>query len=107
MEYRNSPHYQPNEVAILDLCAHAVVDPEQIPPAVWVEVKKHYDDAQIVEIVATIGAYLQVSKFGDALGVQLEEVWYGHDPVLFAKEEPDSHASKHHLKEFLAKEPVG
>lgn len=92
---------------MLDLCAHVVVNPEEIPAAVWAEVREHYDDAQIIEIVATIGAYLQVSKFGDALGVQLEEVWYGHDPVLFAVEEPQSHASKHHLNEFLAKEPVG
>lgn len=68
--------------------------------------KEHYDDAQIIEIVATIGAYLQVSKFGDALGVQLEEVWYGHEPVLFAVEAPESEASRHHLDEFMAKEPV-
>lgn len=107
VEYRNSEHYTPAEVSILDLCAHVVVDPENIPAPVWAEVKKHYDDGQIVEIVATIGAYLQISKFGDALGVQLEEVWYGHEPVLFAVEAPTSHASQHHLEEFLAKEPVG
>lgn len=105
-EYRNSEHYTEAEVAILDLCAHVVLDPESIPAPVWADVKKHYDDAQIIEIVATIGAYLQVSKFGDALGVQLEEVWYGHEPVLFAVEAPESKASQHHLHEFMAKEPV-
>ncbi len=107
VEYRGSEHYIPAERAMLDLCAQVVLNPEEIPAPVWSEVKKHYDDAQIIEIVATIGAYLQVSKFGDALGVQLEEVWYGHEPVLFAVEEPGSHASRHHLNEFLAKEPVG
>lgn len=107
VEYRKSSHYSPSEVAILDLCAHVVLDPERIPASAWSEVKKHYDDAQIIEIVATIGAYLQVSKFGDALGVQLEEVWYGHKPVLFAVEAPQSPASQHHLEEFLGKAPVG
>ena len=107
VEYRNSEHYTPSEVAILDLTMHVVINPEQIPLWVWEGVKEHYDDGQIVEIVATIGAYLQVSKFGDALGVALEEVWYGHEPVLFAVEAPKSHASQHHIDEFLAKEPVG
>lgn len=107
VEYRRSEHYSPSEVAILDLCAHVVLDPEKIPASVWAGVKDHYDDAQIIEIVATIGAYLQVSKFGDALGVKLEEVWYGHEPVLFAVEAPDSKASRHHLEDFLAQQPIG
>ncbi|MFU8840118.1 MAG: carboxymuconolactone decarboxylase family protein [Nitriliruptoraceae bacterium] len=105
VEYRTSPHYTPAEVAILDLCSHVVLDPERIPAEVWRRVREHYDDGQIVEVVATIGAYLQVSKFGDALGVQLEEVWHGHEPVLFAAEPPVSVASRHHLDHFLAQSP--
>lgn len=105
VEYRNSDEYTEAEVAILDLCQHVVLDPEQIPGEVWARVKEHYDDGQIVEIVATIGAYLQVSKFGDSLGVELEPVWYGHEPVLFEAEPPESDASQHHLDEFLAQAP--
>ncbi len=105
VEYRQSPHYSAAEVAILDLCAHVVLDPEQIPREVWRRVKEHYDDGQIVEIVATIGAYLQVSKFGDAMGVELEPVWHGHEPVLFDVEPPTSAASKQHLEHFLAQAP--
>ena len=101
VEYRDSPHYTPAEVAILDLCAHVVLNPEEIPADVWQRVRKHYDDGQVVEIVATIGAYLQVSKFGDAMGVELEPVWHGHDPVLFAAEPPASPAARHHLAHFL------
>jgi len=86
---------------LLDLCSHAVVDPERIPADVWTRVKEHYDDGQIVEIVATVGAYLQVSKFGDALGVQLEDVFTGHEPVLFAKAPPTSPASRTHLRHFI------
>ena len=107
VEYRKSEHYTPNEVAILDLTAHVILNPEKIPAEVWAGVREHYDDGQIVEIVATIGAYLQVSKFGDAMGVELEPVWYGHQPILFPAEPPTSKASQHHYEEFLAKEPVG
>ncbi|MFQ5558437.1 MAG: carboxymuconolactone decarboxylase family protein [Acidimicrobiales bacterium] len=107
VQYRHSEHYTPAEVAILDLCAQVVLDPEKIPSEIWERVKEHYDDGQIVEIVATICAYLQVSKFGDALGVELEPVWYGHQPVLFAAEPPASDASRHHLDHFLAQAPAG
>lgn len=103
LEYRNSPHYTAAERAILDLCGHAVLDPESIPADVWVRVHEHYDDGQIVEIVATIAAYLQVSKFGDALGVQLEDVFVGHKPVLFAAEPPRSAAAQHHFEHFQAR----
>ncbi len=100
-QYRISPHYTEAERAILDLCAHVVLDPEKIPAEVWERVRANYDDGQIVEILATIGAYLQVSKFGDAMGVELEEVFAGHQPVLFAKEPPSSPAAKKHLEHFL------
>lgn len=106
VEYRESEHYDDKEVAILDLTQHVVLNPEEIPAEVWARVKEHYDDGQIVEIVTTIGAYLQVSKFGDALGVQLEEVWHGHAPVLFKHEPPASKAAQHHLDHFLAQAPA-
>ena len=63
VEYQTSAHYKPNEVAILDLCQHVVLDPQNIPPETWAAVKEHYDDGQIVEIVATIGAYLQAVSY--------------------------------------------
>lgn len=100
VEYRTSPHYTEAERAILDLCAQVVLDPERIPPETWEAVRRHYTDDQIVEILVTIGAYLQVSKFGDAMGVELEPVWYGRDSVLFAKEPPKSPAAARHLEHF-------
>jgi AhpD family alkylhydroperoxidase len=103
VEYRKSPHYTEAERAILDLCGHAVLNPERIPADVWARVHEHYDDGQIVEIVATIAAYLQVSKFGDALGVELEDAFAGHKPVLFNAEPPKSAAAAHHLEHFQAR----
>jgi 4-carboxymuconolactone decarboxylase len=100
VEYRDSPHFTEAERAILDLCGHSVLDPESIPADVWARVHEHYTDGQIVEIVATIAAYLQVSKFGDALGVELEDVFVGHKPVLFDAEPPRSPAAQHHLEHF-------
>ncbi|MCA1778706.1 MAG: hypothetical protein LC637_04790 [Xanthomonadaceae bacterium] len=101
--YKDSPHYDEKEVAILDLCSHICLDPEQIPAEVWQKVKEYYNDGQIVEIVATVGAYIQVSKFGDAMGVQLEDAFTGHEPRLFTKEPPKSKAAAGHLEHFISR----
>lgn len=100
VEYRTSPHFTEAERAILDLCAQVVLDPEQIRAETWAEVRTHFADDQIVEILATIGAYIQVSKFGDALGVGLEPVFHGRRSVLFDKEPPRSPAAARHLEHF-------
>ncbi len=105
--YRTSPHYTERERAILDLCIQVVLDPEQISAGTWARVKKHFSDDQIVEILATIGAYIQVSKFGDAMGVELEPVFQGRPSVLFREEAPKSAAAKRHLEHFLAGAPAG
>jgi len=100
VEYRRSPHFTDAERAILDLCAQVVLDPEQIRAETWQQVRNHYSDAQIVELLVTIGAYMQVSKFGDAMGVELEPVFHGRASVLFEKEPPASPAAARHLEHF-------
>jgi AhpD family alkylhydroperoxidase len=98
--YRTSPNFTEAERAILDLCVQVVLDPEQIPPETWASVHQYFSDAQIVEILATIGAYIQVSKFGDAMGVELEPVFHGRRSLLFQKEPPKSRAAARHLERF-------
>jgi len=100
VEYRTSAHFNEAERAILDLCAQVVIDPEGISTETWERVKDHYSDDQIIEILVTIGAYIQVSKFGDAMGVELESVFHGRDSVLFAKEPPTSPAAMRHIEHF-------
>ncbi len=102
LQYRVSPHYTDRERALLDLTSQVVLDPEQIPAETWTNVRRHFNDAQIVELVATIGAYLQISKFGDAMGVELEPVFHGRPSVLFEKEPPRSRAAARHLEHHLA-----
>ena len=45
--------------------------------------REHDDEGQIVEAIATITTYIIVSKFDDALGVELESVFDGIQPILF------------------------
>ena len=57
----------------LPIEARTAVDDFPVPKA-W--------PREIVEAVFTITIYIAVSKFGDALGVELEEVFSGIKPVL-------------------------
>lgn len=98
--YRTSPHFDEAERAILDLNVALLTDPQAISQELWSRIKKHWDDAQIVEILVTIGAYLQVSKFGDAMGVELEPVFHGQPLRLFAEEPPKSPAAARHVTHF-------
>ena len=58
------------------------VDANRISKGLWDRVKVHYDESQIVEAVYVITQYIAISKFGDALGVQLEPVFSGTSPIL-------------------------
>ena len=82
-KYKASPHFNEGEKAILELTEQIWADANRINDELWERIHAHYDDAQIVEIVATITTYIMISKFGDALGVALEPVFSGVDPILF------------------------
>lgn len=80
--YKNSPHFTDGEKALMDLTVQIGVDANRISKDLWNRVKSHYSEPQIVEAVFTITIYIAVSKFGDALGVELESVFSGIQPQL-------------------------
>ena len=80
--YKTSPHYTEGEKALLDLTVQIGVDANRIGNDIWDRVKAHYDESQIVEAVYVITQYIAISKFGDALGVVLEPVFLGGEPIL-------------------------
>lgn len=43
---------------------------------------EHFSEPQIVEAAYVITQYIAISKFGDALGVELEPVFDGLKPIL-------------------------
>jgi alkylhydroperoxidase family enzyme len=46
----------------------------EVPEEVYQEMKKYYNDAQLVEITAAIGLFNYINRFNDALGVLPEGV---------------------------------
>jgi 4-carboxymuconolactone decarboxylase len=80
--YKTSPHFTDAEKALMDLTVQVGVDANRLSKDLWDRLHKHFTEAQIVEAVFTITIYIAVSKFGDALGVALEPVFSGMEPIL-------------------------
>jgi len=80
--YKTSPHFTDAEKALMDLTVQIGVDANRTSKELWDRLNKHFTEPQIVEAVFTITTYIGISKFGDALGVALEPVFDGIQPLL-------------------------
>ena len=80
--YQSSPHFTDAEKTLLDLTVQIGVDANNVSKSLWDRLHEHFTEPQIVEAVYVITQYIAISKFGDALGVALEPVFSGVDPIL-------------------------
>ncbi len=80
--YKASPHFTDAEKTLMDLTVQIGVDANRLSKDLWDRLHKHFSEPQIVEAVFVITIYIAVSKFGDALGVELEPVFSGIKPIL-------------------------
>lgn len=80
--YKASRHFTEGEKALLDLTVAIGIDANNIPDELWDRLHANFTEPQIVEAVFTITIYIAVSKFGDALGVELEPVFSDITPIL-------------------------
>jgi len=68
--------------ALLDLTVQIGEDANRVSDALWQRLHAHWSEAEIVDAVFVITIYIAVSKFGDALGVELESMFDGVKPIL-------------------------
>lgn len=80
--YKTSPHFSDGEKALLDFAVQIGVDANRVPQELWDRLHAHWSEAEIVDATFVITIYIAVSKFGDALGVELEPMFDGVNPVL-------------------------
>ena len=81
-KYKNSPHFTDAEKALLDFTVQIGVDANRVGKELWKRLHEHFTEPQIVEACYVITQYVAISKFGDALGVELEPVFGGIAPIL-------------------------
>ena len=61
------------ERAALRLVHHAALVPNQATDADFAELRRHFDDDEIVEIVAMIALFGFLNRWNDAMATELEE----------------------------------
>lgn len=82
VKYRESPHFTDGEKALLDFAVQIGEDANRVPKSLWDRLHQHWSEPQIVDAAFVVTTYIAVSKFGDALGVELEPMFEGVKPQL-------------------------
>jgi alkylhydroperoxidase family enzyme len=62
--------FTPAERAALTLAERMTTDPHGVDEEAWVELRAHYDEGEIVELVAVVGLFNYFNRFNDALQVE-------------------------------------
>ena len=72
-EYRTSPLFSAAERAALTLAFKASIVPNEAESSDFAELKKYFDDGEIVEIVASIALFGYLNRWNDTMATDLEE----------------------------------
>ncbi|WP_339673507.1 carboxymuconolactone decarboxylase family protein [Dasania marina] len=74
LNYQESDQFSAAEKAALTIAFKAAGVPNKVEEADFTILKQHYDDGQIVEIVATIGLFGYLNRWNDTMATQIEMV---------------------------------
>ena len=85
-EYESSPVFTPAERAALRVAARAATVPNGVEDEDFEELRKHYDEREMAEIVAVISLFGFLNRWNDTLATELEA-----SPLSFASEHLAAH----------------
>ena len=71
-EYRTSPLYSEAERVALDLALAASSVPNDVTDEMFAELRKHWNENQIVELVAVIALFGFLNRWNDTMATPLE-----------------------------------
>ena len=92
-DYQTSPLFSPAERVALDVAVAASSVPNAVTDEMFLELRKHWSDDEIVEIVGVISVFGFLNRWNDTLATPLEEA-----PLHFGEQHLASHgwdAGKH------------
>jgi uncharacterized peroxidase-related enzyme len=92
-DFERSPLFDEGERAALRFARDASLVPNEVTPAHFAELRRHWDDGQIVEMLAVVGLFGFLNRWNDTMATELED-----EPSAFASAryaghwEPGKHA---------------
>ena len=72
--FANSDLFDESEKAALDIAYHGAMSPSQAKEAHFEALSKHFNESEIVEIVATISLFGFLNRWNDTMATELEEL---------------------------------
>jgi len=72
-EYKTYPAFTEGERAIFDLAIAASQVPNAVTEEMADNMRKHWDDGEIVEVMGVIALFGYLNRWNDSMGTQLEE----------------------------------
>lgn len=75
-EYRTHPAFNSAERAALDFAAAAAAVPNSVDDTISANLRRHWDDGEIVEILGVIALFGYLNRWNDSMGTQLEAAAY-------------------------------
>ena len=85
-DYQTSPLFTPAERAALDVAVAAGSVPNAVTDEMFLALKKHWTEEQIVEIVAVVAIFGFLNRWNDTMATPLED-----EPTHFAEEHLAQH----------------
>lgn len=70
--YQDSPHYSDAEKAALDFTVAASRVPNAVTPEIEANLRKYWDDGDIVEIVGVVALFGYLNRWNDSMATPLE-----------------------------------
>ena len=68
--FRNRSDFNDAEKAALELAERVTRDPHSVDDDFWAELRKYYDEGEIIELLAAIGLFNYFNRFNDALRME-------------------------------------
>ena len=73
-DFERSQLYDEGERAALRFARDASLVPNEVTPARFAELREHWDDGQIVEMLAVIGLFGFLNRWNDTMATDLEDI---------------------------------
>lgn len=71
LDYKTDSRLGPAEKAALAVAESITRDPTHLPEPLWNDLRKHFDDGQIVEIVCSIGLFNYFNRVNNLLEMEI------------------------------------
>lgn len=69
-EFRDRSDFNAAEKAALEFAERATRDPRSVDDEFWTELRRYYDEGEIIELLAAIGLFNYFNRFNDALRME-------------------------------------